>query len=277
MSSEELCPRLLDVLRPPILERQRKPRNRGITMVIDKGLGPYATRDLMEGLSHAIDMVKFAFGTSLLYPHDLLEAKIRTIREAGVGVYPGGTLTEIAFFQGKYTQFLTSAQALGFSFIEVSEGTIDLSWAEREALILEALDKGFRVLSEVGKKDPGRRLSNQRMQEQIHRDLELGVFKVIVEGRDSGKGVGIYDKDGNIVPAELETVLSGPWEMSDIIIEAPIPSQQKHLLLRLGSHVNLGNVQPEHVMALECMRQGLRSDTLQAVVDALMPRAEKTG
>lgn len=246
-------------------------------MVIDKGLGLGATRDLMEGFSHAIDMVKLAFGTSLIYPPDLLEAKIHMIKDAGVQVYPGGTLTEIAFLQGKYTQFLASAQALGFSCVEVSEGTIDLSRAEREALILEALDSGFTVLSEVGKKDPRRRLSNQRMQEQILRDLELGVSKVIVEGRDSGKGVGIYDKDGNIIPSELEIVLSGPWELSNIIIEAPMPSQQKHLLLRLGSHVNLGNVQPEHVMALECMRQGLRSDTLQAVMDASIPRVEKTG
>ncbi|MEW6229980.1 MAG: phosphosulfolactate synthase, partial [Bacillota bacterium] len=45
------------------------------------------------------------------------------------------------------------------------------------------------------------------------------------------------------------------------IIEAPMASQQRDLLLRFGPFVNLGNIQPHDVVSLEAMRRGLRSDT----------------
>jgi len=262
------------VVECPAPGREQKPRQRGLTMVIDKGLGLAASQDLAQTVGGAIDMVKLAFGTPVVYPEEVLREKIRIYHEARIPVYPGGTLTEIAFFQGRFSQYLKRCREVGFSILEISEGTVDLTPVERESLILQALDAGFTVLSEVGKKDPLRRLSYQRMQEQIRRDLELGVFKVIIEGRDSGKGVGIYDEEGKIIQSEMDRVCRGPWNLSDIMIEAPVPSQQKDLLIRLGLDVNLGNVQPENVMALECMRRALRSDTLQAIVDQQLGASE---
>jgi phosphosulfolactate synthase len=48
-----------------------------------------------------------------------------------------------------------------------------------------------------------------------------------------------------------------------ILWEAPIGAQQRYLVLRFGSNVNLGNIAPEEILALEALRCGLRGDTLK--------------
>lgn len=250
----------------PISDRMPKPRMSGITMVIDKGIGPRETRDLLEVAGDAIDFIKFAFGSSVLYPSRVLRHKIDIIKSYDIHVYPGGTLMEIALYEDRIEPFLRRCKEMGFTYVEVSEGTLDITPPIRESLIKASLDSGLGVVSEVGKKDPLKRLSDARIQEQICRDLEIGVFKVIVEGRDSGKGVGIYDNEGNIKDEELNRIRKGISTIDHLIIEAPMPDQQKGLLKRFGSHVNLGNVQVHDVFALECMRAGLRSDTLSGIV-----------
>ena len=138
----------------PETRRLAKPRTNGITMVIDKGLGLRETRDLLEMAADHIDFLKIAFGSSALYPSDLMKQKIALAREYNIAVYPGGTLFEIAVFQGCIREFFHRARELGFTYVEVSEGTIDLPREDRGQYIHMALEEGFGVLSEIGKKDP---------------------------------------------------------------------------------------------------------------------------
>jgi phosphosulfolactate synthase len=119
----------------------------------------------------------------------------------------------------------------------------------------------------VGKKDPNVKVAMAKMHEQIASDLELGVFKVIVEARESGHGVGIYDKAGNVDEAEVDRIISGVKDVNDLIWEAPIKNQQQYLILRFGVNVNLGNVPPEDILALEALRNGLRGDTLKRALE----------
>ncbi len=256
-----------DVLTQPLPGREVKPRVRGITMVIDKGLGLGETRELLLKASSYIDMIKFAFGTSVLYSQQVLRGKIELIKSFGLDVYPGGTLLEIALFQNRVAEFLDRCVDLGFTLIEVSEGTLDVMPRTRQSLIAAALKRGFRVLTEVGKKDPGFRLTTAKIREQIQRDLDAGAFRVIIEGRDSGRGVGIYDERGEIRQEELEKVLSAVDDADYLIWEAPQPKQQRHLIALFGGNVNLGNIQPNDVITLESMRTGLRSDTFRLVVE----------
>lgn len=247
----------------PMGPRDGKPRLRGLTMVIDKGLGLAQTRDLMEVAGDYIDFVKLAFGTALLYPPALLAEKVRIIRSAGVEVYPGGTLLEAAVHQGAAREFLAAAAQAGFTAIEVSEGTIDLAPAVRRDLIRRAVDMGFRVLTEVGKKDPARPLVPEQVWEQVAADRAQGAFKVVIEGRDAGHSVGIYDEAGAIRESLFTALVAGLDCLDDILWEAPRTSQQQALLLRLGPGANFGNVQPQDVVTLEALRVGLRGDTLR--------------
>ncbi|HEY8417063.1 MAG TPA: phosphosulfolactate synthase [Limnochordales bacterium] len=259
---------LLACVSYPISGRETKPRTRGLTMVIDKGLGLAKTHDLLETAADYIDFVKLAFGTAVLYPPSLLARKIELIRAAGVDVYPGGTLLEAAVLQGTAARFLAVAREVGFTYIEVSEGTIELAADVRGDLIRRALDMGFGVVTEVGKKDPSRPLAPTQVAEQAERDLAAGAFKVIIEGRDAGRNVGIYGPEGEIREALLESIVAALGSIDDVIWEAPQSGQQRALLLKFGPRANFGNVQPDDVVTLEAMRVGLRGDTLRRCVPA---------
>lgn len=246
--------------------RPAKPRDTGLTMVIDKGMGLEETRALLELAADYIDFIKLAFGTSVFMSPDQLQEKIRLIHAYGVEVYPGGTLLEIAMIQNRLGLFVEQAEAMGFKCLEVSDGTVSMSPQYRSRLIRELVRRGFRVISEVGKKHPADRLPNIRLREQILEDLESGVYKVIVEGRESGKGVVIYHKDGSIDQAELEFLVEAVPDPSVLIWEAPLKEQQQDLIVLFGPGVNLGNVYPHEILSLEAMRNGLRGDTLRSVL-----------
>ena len=105
------------------------------------------------------------------------------------------------------------------------------------ALIAYAARLGFRVVSEVGKKNPeddvrliptagGPGASGTR----------AGAWKVIVEGRESGT-VGIYDARGAVL-GELADALVAAVGVTSLVFEAPQKSQQVWLIQRYGAEVN---------------------------------------
>lgn len=208
------------------------------------------------------DFIKLGFGTSALYPPRLLQQKVELIRSFAVDVYPGGTLLEAAVLQGRGAAVLGRYPALGFTAVEVSDGTVPVAADTRRALIDQARELGLRVLTEVGRKDTAAQPEPAALVEQARRDLDWGADHVIIEGRESGAGVGIYDPGGSVQEAALET-LARSLPAAGVIWEAPRPDQQQALIARFGANVSLGNVPPADVVALEAIRNGLRSDTLR--------------
>jgi phosphosulfolactate synthase len=254
-----------DVITMPISGRSSKPRTTGITMVIDKGLGLGRIQDLLETAGDYIDIIKLTFGTSAFYNNDYLRRKNELITSAGIDVMPGGTFLEVAFWQKKLTAYFERAKELGFTAIEVSDGTIEIPLSQRQDIIKQALDRGFKVITEVGKKDPREVLPISLTHELINSDAECGAFKVIIEGREAGKGVGIYDSEGQIKEEEVNNIVAGVNDPEILLWEAPLKNQQQALIIRWGVNVNLGNIPPEEVLALEALRQGVRGDTLRRV------------
>ena len=223
-----------DFLEFPLAGRNFKPRETGLTMVIDKGLGYTETEELLELASEYIDFIKLGFGTSALYSAHLLRKKIELVKSYDVHIFPGGTFLEIAVLQGKLADYLRITKELGYTAVEVSDGTINMSPEVREDAIKRALDLGLIVLSEVGKKDQRDSLEFMRLGELIAKDLEDGAYKVIVEGRESGKGVVIYDSKGDIKKDELEILKGAIENYDDILWEAPLKQQQYELILTFG-------------------------------------------
>jgi phosphosulfolactate synthase len=246
--------------------RSMKPRTNGFTMVLDKGLGRRTTTDLMAVAADYIDSLKLTFGTSAFYDEDVLREKVEIVTGAGVDIYPGGTFLEVAVWQGRYSEYLKRAKELGFTAIEVSDGTLEMTDVQRADCIKRALDAGFKVISEVGKKSPDDKIAVTQMHEQIAHDLEQGVSAVIVEAREAGKGVGVFDKDGKVKEGEVDLIVQGVEDPSKLMWEAPIKNQQQYLILRFGPNVNLGNVPTADILALEALRQGLRGDTLKRAI-----------
>ncbi|MGE5552868.1 MAG: phosphosulfolactate synthase [Betaproteobacteria bacterium] len=255
------------IVADPFPGRSAKPRQRGLTIVIDKGLGLGETRDLLDLAGDYIDYIKLAFGTSALYDRQLLVTKIEAIRAHETGVYPGGTLLEVALLQGQLERFVEHARALGFTALEVSDGTLPLSREERARAIRAGCQAGLTVLTEVGKKDTSAQPPLAMLRDQIRLDLEEGATYVIVEGRESGKGVGVYDADGAVREVQLEDLVAGLTDPGVIVWETPLKNQQEIMITRFGPDVNLGNIPPQDVVALEALRRGLRSDTLRLCLE----------
>ena len=251
------------VFEMPVPGRTVKPRKEGVTMIIDKGLGIGATQDLMDTAADCIDFIKLTFGTSAFMDIDVLMEKVELIKDYDIWICPGGTFLEVSVWQGAYDKYLKRCKEIGFNAIEVSDGTIEIDLKTRITCIKKAVDMGFMVVSEVGKKDPDEKVATAKLHEEIAADLKAGSYKVIVEAREAGKGVGIYDKDGKPKDDEVEGIIKGVNDITKLEWEAPIKNQQQHLILRFGPNVSLGNIPPEDILALEALRQGLRGDTLK--------------
>ncbi|MNI96235.1 Phosphosulfolactate synthase [compost metagenome] len=73
--------------------------------------------------------------------------------------------------------------------------------------------------------------------------------------------MGVFDENGKCRDAEVQAVLEGVPSPYLLLWEAPQKSQQVHLIKWLGADINLGNIAPQDVIALEALRRGLRSDT----------------
>jgi phosphosulfolactate synthase len=265
---------LYGVVRAPLGGRDeaRPPGAPGaITMIMDKGLGLRATVDLIEVAAPYIDYWKLPFGSALLYPERRLREKVSVIRAAGIVVYPGGTALEIAIEQGRLEAFYDWAEALGMNGVEVSDGTITLHPALRREAIEIAARRGLHVVTEVGKKVRGSRFDPVAFWRQVADDRLAGARHVIVEGRESGRGVGIYDDDGAIDPEALGRLVEGAEDPAGLIWEAPDKEQQVAIIERFGPRVGIGNVPPGEVLALECLRQGLRADTFRWTLPAPPP------
>jgi phosphosulfolactate synthase len=246
--------------------RPDKPRYNGITMVLDKGLGLKTAEDLMDISGNYVDFLKFGWGTISIHNKEIIQNKIDMYQSYHVDAYPGGTLFELAYVQNKIQEYFEEAHSLGFKALEISDGSIDLPLEERLSFISEAKDKGFKVISEVGKKDPEKdlKLTLEDRINLIKMDLDAGSSKVLIEARESGQNIGIFDKNGNVKEDEVDYLFNNlPSEK--LIWEAPQKSQQVYFILKIGAEVNLGNIPPEEITSLETMRRGLRGDTLGKV------------
>ena len=162
-----------------------QPREQGLTMVLDRCQGLHATEDMLALTGDYIDQVKLSFGTSVFLDEALLRRKIELIRARQIDIYPGGTLMEVTLTRGVYSQYVKRAKELGFTALEISDGTITMSRQVRDDAIKRALDAGFKVITEVGKKDPSIHFSPTEICNHIAGDLALGVDKVIIEARES--------------------------------------------------------------------------------------------
>lgn len=236
----------------------KRPRETGVTHVLDR-LGPLHQEDL-AGLAPYADIVKIGWGLPLLLPRELVRRRVAAYHELGLEVSTGGTLLEYALMHGREEAAIREAKELGFDLVEVSEGVVDMSLAQVESLTARARERDLQVLIEVGKKNPHNQYSLRETLERLEHARSLKPRKVILESRESGKGVGIYDPDGAIKWDWVHAILaSNPQD--EIIFEAPLESQQIGLIVELGPSVNLGNVAPESLGPLATQRLGLRGDT----------------
>jgi phosphosulfolactate synthase len=252
---------LSDLFKDPT--RVVKPRQTGLTHVMDKGMSLAETSSLMEVAEEYVDIVKLGWCTSVVTKN--LEKKFAFFKSLPVTLCCGGSLFELAIAHGKVPELVAFFKDWGFKLVEVSDGVVDFPRKEKLKYI-EMLAKDFTVLSEVGQKDRRRALrAPYQWISQMKEDLSAGAWKVIAEGRESGT-IGLFNEDGSVQTALLEEIVS-QVDFNSLIFETPQKDQQVYMVRHFGANVNLGNIPPHDVISLETIRQKLRGDTMpQSVI-----------
>jgi phosphosulfolactate synthase len=249
----------MDIKLPYVPERPQKPRNHGITMVMDKGLSLRQAEDLVASSGHLIDFIKLGFGTS--YVSKNVKEKVRIYRDAGIRTYLGGTFFEAFVVRNMFDDYLRLINELGLDTMEVSDGSVRMQH-DTKCEYISKLSHHGTVLSEVGSKEEGILIAPNKWKMMMQKELEAGAWKVIAEARESGT-VGIYRPSGK-AHVQLINKILGKISPESVIWEAPIKSQQAFWIKLLGANVNLGNIAPDEVISLETLRLGLRGDTFFA-------------
>jgi len=243
-------------------DRLKKPRTHGLTMVMDKGLSIEETKNFLSIAEPYVDVVKLGFGTSFVTPN--LEKKLDVYHNADIPIYFGGTLFEAFLIRGQIEDYITICKNYGIRYIEVSDGSVDIEHKEKCKLI-ERLTSHATILSEVGSKDAAHIIPPYKWIELMRAELNAGATYVIAEAREAGN-VGIYRGTGEVREGLVQEILTQiPSEK--IIWEAPQKSQQLYFIELIGANVNLGNIAPHEMIALEAMRIGLRGDTFGLFLD----------
>jgi phosphosulfolactate synthase len=237
-------------------ERTLKPRDSGITMVMDKGLSLRQVEDFLEVSGTYTDIVKLGWATSYVTPN--LDKKIAMYQEAGIPVYFGGTLFEAMIVRGQFDDYCRILDKYKLEHAEVSDGSITIDHEEKCEYIRK-LAKQVTVISEVGSKDVQKIFAPYKWIQLMKAELEAGSWKVIAEARESGN-VGIYRDSGEVRQGLVDEILTQIPEQS-IIWEAPQKAQQVWFIKLIGANVSLGNIAPADTIPLETLRLGIRSDT----------------
>jgi phosphosulfolactate synthase len=236
--------------------RPVKPRNSGITMVMDKGLSIREAEDFMYVGSEYTDFVKLGFGTSLITPG--FEKKLVIYKKSGVVPYFGGTLFEAFIVRNMFREFIEFLDRYEVELVEVSDGSYDIEHNRKLDYIRE-LAENRTVISEVGSKKKNVVYSPDEWVAMMKSELNAGSVKVIAEARESGT-IGIYNEDGSINNKIICTIAEHV-KLENVIWEAPLKSQQAWFIKNFGANVNLGNIAPNEIIPLESLRLGLRGDT----------------
>ena len=246
----------MNFILPYIPERSAKPRQRGITMMMDKGLSLREAENFIETSSEYTDLVKFGFGTSVITNN--LAEKVKLYKQAEIEPYFGGTLFEAFIIRDMFDDYVRTINKYGIDTLEISDGSMTMLH-EKKLEYISKLSENFKVLSEVGSKQKGLIIPPDKWIENMKTELGAGSWKVIAEARESGT-VGIFHSNGS-ANEELIVDISKHIPSEKIIWEAPTGKQQVYFINHYGAEVNLGNIATHDVIPLECLRLGLRGDT----------------
>jgi phosphosulfolactate synthase len=244
-------------------DRTVKPRESGLTMVMDKGLSIREAEALIENGQHLIDLLKLGFGTAVVTPQ--LKEKIKLYKDAGFKVYFGGTLFEAYAIRNQFDDYRRVLDTFGIDHVEVSDGSMEIAH-EDKCEYIRTLAKDFTVISEVGSKDAEKIIPPYEWIDMMEKEIQAGVWKVIAEARESGT-VGVFRGSGEVRSGLVAEIIR-KIPLEKIIWEAPLKAQQVWFIKLYGANINLGNIAPTELIALETLRLGLRGDSFNFFLNA---------
>lgn len=230
------------------------------TSPFDPGDDPATVESHLQQSSHLMSTLKMSMACWMVAKEAATRRKIAAANKYGVQTVTGGGPFEVAVAQGQLPAYLDLCADIGVSRIECGEGFTDLALEPRD-IVRMAHERGLEVQFELGKKHGGAFTSDavNGLIEQGHRWLDAGATQLVIEARESARGVGLFDEEGNLNFAFADRFVER-FGLRTVVFEAPTKSDQFALIDHFGREVCLSNVRLEEVLRVEIYRRGLHSD-----------------
>ena len=240
------------------------------TSPFDPGYDPITLEGHLEQSSHLMSLLKISMACWIVAKETATRRKVAAAKRYGVPTVTGGGPFEVAVAQGELPAYLDLCADIGVTRIECGEGFTDMPLPASDVVKM-AHERGLQVQFELGKKHTGAFTESviSELIEQGKRWLDAGALQLVVEARESARGVGLFDDQGNFNPAYADR-FAKTFGFQTVIFEAPNKPSQFALLDHFGREVHLCNIRLEEVLRVEIYRRGLHSDAFAK--DNLRPR-----
>ncbi len=230
------------------------------TSPFDPGYDPITVEGHLQQSSHLISILKISMACWMIANENVIRRKIASAKAHGVPTVTGGGPFEIAVAQNQLPAYLDLCADMGVTRIECGEGFTDMPLPASEVVAM-ARQRGLEVQFELGKKHDGAFQAHivAELIDQGRRWLDAGAVELVVEARESAKGVGLFDADGGLNGAFADRFVQA-FGLRTVTFEAPNKPSQFALLDHFGNEVRLSNVRLEELLRVEIYRRGLHSD-----------------
>ena len=231
-----------------------------LTCPFDPGYDPVTVESHLEQSHHLMSSLKISMACWQVANAASTIRKTAAAKRYGVPAVTGGGPFEIAVAQRALEEYLDLCAHVGVARIECGEGFTDMP-LPAEKVVRAAAARGLEVQFELGKKHTGA-FSERGVDELIdqgRRWLNAGACELVVEARESAKGVGLFDGEGNLNASFAERFVQA-FTPAVVTFEAPNKTSQFALLDHFGREVRLANVRLEELLRVEIYRRGLHSD-----------------
>lgn len=210
--------------------------------------------------SHLIAILKISMACWMVAKEGATRRKVAAAKRHQVKTVTGGGPFEVAVAQRQLPAYLDLCASMGFNRIECGEGFTDMPLPANEVVRL-ARGRGLEVQFELGKKHTGAFTGDTvaSLIEQGKRWLDARALELVVEARESARGVGLFDDQGNLNRTFADRFAQA-FGLSIVMFEAPNKPSQFALLDHFGREVRLCNVRLEELLRVEIYRRGLHSD-----------------
>ena len=226
----------------------------------DPGYDPATVESHLDQSAHLMSILKISMACWQIANESSTRKKIAAAARHAVPTVTGGGPFEVAVAQRQLPAYLDLCADLGVTRIECGEGFTNLH-EDAGKIVKMAHERGLAVQFELGKKHTGA-FQDQvitELIEQGRRWLDAGAIQLVVEARESAKGVGVFDDAGNF-NADFADRFARAFGFDIVLFEAPNKPSQFAMLDHFGPEVHLCNVRLEEVLRVEIYRRGLHSD-----------------
>jgi phosphosulfolactate synthase len=230
------------------------------TSPFDPGYDPATLESHLEQSAHLMSILKISMACWIVAKEAATRRKVAAAKKHRVPTVTGGGPFEIAVAQGQLSAYLDLCADIGVTRIECGEGFTEMTLPAADVIRMAA-DRGLDVQFELGKKHTGAFTNDGVTQliEQGQRWLNAGALQLVVEARESAKGVGLFDDLGNLDRGYADRFAEA-FGLQTVMFEAPNKPSQFALLNHFGREVHLCNVRLEELLRVEIYRRGLHSD-----------------